>query len=184
MVFKRLLILILTVTPLLSIQAHAADSGQFHLGVSAGQVGLFNDPGADGANGLGAGLSVGYMLDSSFELELQYLASSHTNIDHSDISVGANYYLSDYEHAYPHISAGMTFLTNHFKGQGASGTAAGLFLGGGLGFELSRDWTLGPEVRYQKAFESHGHVGGLDQITVGDSYMILLRLSWTPSSGD
>jgi hypothetical protein len=184
MILKRLLLSALAITPLFAFEAQAADAGQFHLGVSAGQVGLLNDPGADGANGLGVGISAGYMLRSNFELEMQYLGSDHSSVEHGDISVGANYYLSDYENAYPHISGGMSFLTNHFNGQAASGTAAGLYLGGGLGFELSRDWTLGPEVRYQKAFESHGRVAEVDRITVGDSYLILMRLTWTPSSGD
>ena len=148
----------------------------------AGQVGLLSDPGAKGANSVGVALGAGYMLEDNFELEMQYLASNHPEVEHRDLSVGGNYYLGDYENAYPHISFGMSFLTNRFTAAGSVGDAVAIYLGGGLNFELSRNLSLGPEVRYQKAFEAKGEVAGRDIVRVGDSYMILMKLSYALSA--
>lgn len=155
-----------------------ADKGQFVISGSGGQVGLLNDPGREGANGLGLALGAGYRLDNNLELEMQYLLSSHSAVDHRSLDVGALYYFSDYENAWPHLSVGMSFISNKFKNGGITGDAAALYVGGGLFFELSRNVTLGPEVRYQKAFESRGRVNEQDVTTVGDSYTVLLRLNF------
>lgn len=159
-----------------SIGFAASEPGHFRIGALLGQVGLFGDPGSGGANAIGVGAVAGYRLDESLALDLSYLQSSHDRVDHQDISVGADYYVGDYETAYPHLSAGMSFITNKFKDAAATGTAAAVYIGGGLELEIQRGLTIGPELRFQKSFEASGKVGNTDVKTVQDSYTLLIRL--------
>lgn len=156
--------------------ASAAEVGQFRLGALLGQVGLSGDPGSGGNNAIGLGVLGGFRLDDQLALDIQFLSSSHSRVDHRELSVGADYYLGDYEKASPHISVGMTFNNNRFKDASFTGDAAGLYIGGGLEFELNPGLTIGPEVRYQKAFEATAKINNVDTKTVQDSYSLLLRL--------
>lgn len=159
-----------------SVGFASEEPGHFRLGFLAGQVGLFGDPGSGGANSVGYGLEVGYRLDERLALTMHYVSSSHTRVDHRDLSVGADYFLGDYETASPHLSFGMSFIGNSFKDVAAAGDAAGIYIGGGLDFEVTPSLTIGPQVFYQKAFESTTKVGATDLKTVQDSYMVLLRV--------
>lgn len=165
-------------------QAHAFEPGRFKLGALGGQVGLMGDPGSNGANALGFGVLGGFQLDESLALNIQYTTSSHSRVDHHDISVGGDYYLGDYTNAYPHLTAGMSFITNKFKDGDVSGNAAAIYVGGGLDFELRRDLTLGPQLRYQKAFEASGKLNNQDVKTVQDSYTLMIRLIYLMGTDD
>lgn len=165
-----------TALGLVPATASALEPGRFQLGVSAGQVGLLGDPGSGGANALGYGLLGGFQLDDRLALNIQFIRSSHTRVNHSALSVGGDFYVGDYTAAYPHISAGMSFISNEFKNGDVSGNAAAIYIGGGLDFELKRNLVLGPEFRYQKAFEASGKLNNQDIHTVQDSYNVMIRL--------
>jgi opacity protein-like surface antigen len=159
--------------------AQASEPGTFRLGLVGGQVGLLGDPGTGGANSVGYGASAGYRLDDRVALEIQYVASSHSQVHHRNLGIGGDYYLGDYEKAYPHISAGMSFITNRFKVDDRVSDAAALYLGGGLEFELQRNLTLGPQFRYHKAFETKATVDNQEIKAVQDSYTLLIRLLYS-----
>lgn len=158
--------------------AHAYTAGQFRISGLLGQVGLLGDPGDGGANALGLGASLAYHLEDNLALEMRYLGSSHSDVDHREISFGAEYYFDDYEKAYPHIVGGMSFLNNDFGPADISGDAVGIYLGGGLTFDINRQFKVGPEVRYVKAFSSEGRIAGREVDTVADNYSLLLRLQY------
>lgn len=162
--------------------ALATEVGEFRFSAAAGQVGLFGDPGQGGANALGVGLGIGYQFDDQIAFDIQYTMSNHSDVEHADLAVGADYYFGDYEKAYPHLSVGFSFLNNKFKNVGSTGEAAGIYVGGGLAFELNRNVTVGPELRFQKAFDSKGTVAGRQITTVADSYSLLLKLTYSPGS--
>jgi hypothetical protein len=158
--------------------SHALERGTLRVAALAGQVGLFGDPGANGSNALGLAGSVGFQISDMLALELRYLASNHSEVNHRDLSVGAEYAIGDFETGYPHLSAGMSFLSNEFPNASISASAAGIYVGGGLDFELARHLQIGPDVRYVKSFESHGRVSGIDRMTIGDDYSVMIRLSY------
>jgi hypothetical protein len=158
--------------------AGAHERGTLRASALAGQVGLFGDPGSNGANSLGLAGSAGFQISEVLALEIRYLASNHTEVNHRDLSVGAEYAFGDFEAGYPHAEAGMSFLSNDFKNAAISASAAGLYIGGGLDFELARHLQIGPDVRFVKAFTSHGRVAGIDQTTIADNYSVMLRLSY------
>lgn len=158
--------------------AGALERGTLRVAALAGQVGLFGDPGSNGANALGLAGSAGFQINETLALELRYLGSNHTDVTHRDLSVGAEYAFGDFESGYPHASAGMSFLSNDFKNASISSTAAGVYIGGGLDFELARHLQIGPDVRFVKAFETHGKVAGVDRTTIGDNYSVMIRLSY------
>ena len=170
--------LVLPVVFLFSLSAHALEKGTIRAAGLLGQVGLFGDPGTNGANGLGLAGEVGFQLNEPLSLDIRYLGSSHTDINHRDLSVGAEYAFGDFENGYPHAALGMSFIHNDFKGAAISGDAAGIYVGGGLDFELTKSLQIGPDVRFVKAFTSHGLVKGVDQTTVGDSYSVMIRVSY------
>ena len=159
-------------------KASAYEKGQFRFSGVLGQVGLLGDPGDRGANALGFGVGAAFQVEENLAFDLRYMGSNHANVSHTDISVGAEYYFGDYTNAYPHAQLGMSFLNNDIKNADISGDAVGIYVGGGLSFELSRNLMIGPEVRFVKGFESKSTVNGVDVTTVGDSYSILLRLQY------
>lgn len=163
---------------LLCTQAHALERGTLRVAALAGQVGLFGDPGNNGASALGLAGAAGFQVTEPLALELRYLGSNYTDVDHRDLSVGAEYAFADFESGFPHVTAGMSFIHNEFKKGAISGDAAGIYIGGGLDFELARGLQIGPDVRFVKAFTTHQQVSGVDQVTVGDNYSVMLRLSY------
>ena len=177
---KRFIASALTALAVLSSSqsASAYTAGQFRLSGVLGQVGLLGDPGDDGANAIGLGLGAAYQLDENLAFDIRFMGSSHSNIAHRDLSVGAEYYFGDYTNAYPHIQVGMSFLSNELKAQNISGDAVGIYVGGGLAFELSRKFQIGPELRFVKAFEANRTINGTGITTVADNYSLLLRLQY------
>jgi|GEM_PF-4624837 len=162
----------------LSLQTHALERGTLRVAALAGQVGLFGDPGNSGANALGLAGSAGFQVSEPLALELRYLGSNYSDVNHRDLSVGAEYAFADFESGFPHVQAGMSFIQNEFKKGAITGSAAGIYIGGGLDFELARNLQIGPEVRYVKAFTTHQQVSGVDQDTVSDNYSVMLRISY------
>lgn len=183
--FHRFGFALLTVTALLlsiSESAQAYDKGQFRFSGVLGQVGLLGDPGDEGANALGFGVGAAFQVEDNLAFDIRYMGSNHANAKHTDISVGAEYYFGDYTNAYPHAQLGMSFLSNDIKDVDISGDAVGVYVGGGLSFELSRSLMIGPEIRFVKGFESKSNINGVSVTTVGDNYSILLRLQYVLSN--
>jgi hypothetical protein len=162
----------------LCVNAKAIERGTLRVSALAGQVGLFGDPGNGGANALGLAGSAGFQVSDALALELRYLNSSHSDVNHGDLSVGGEYAFGDFESGYPHGEIGMSFIHNEFKSGSISGDAAGLYIGGGLDFELARQLQIGPDVRFVKAFTTHGQVNGVDTTMVGDNYSVMIRISY------
>ncbi len=163
---------------LLSLGANALEPRTLRVAALAGQTGLFGDPGSNGANALGLAGAVGFQITEPLALELRYLGSNHTEVSHRDLSVGAEYAFGDFESGYPHLAVGMSFLANDFRNASISASAAGIYVGGGLDFELARHLQIGPDIRFVKAFNTHGRVNNVDQTTIGDNYSVMIRLSY------
>jgi opacity protein-like surface antigen len=177
---KQLLVASLTALAALMapLSASAYDKGLFRFSGVLGQVGLLGDPGDAGANGIGFGVGAAYQVEENLAFDIRYLGSSHSEVDHRDLSVGAEYYFGDYTNAYPHAEVGMSFLSNEIKNADVSGDAVGLYIGGGLSFELSKSLMIGPEVRFVKAFEAETTINNQTVSTVEDSYSLLIRLQY------
>jgi hypothetical protein len=161
-----------------SSSSHALEKGTIRAAGLVGQVGLFGDPGTNGSNALGLAGEVGFQVNEPLAIDIRYLGSSQTEIDHRDLSVGAEYAFADFESGYPHAELGMSFIHNDWKNAAIGGDAAGIYVGGGLDFELTKSLQIGPDARFVKAFASHGLVKGADQTTVGDNYSVMIRLSY------
>ncbi len=180
--FAALLIpiaLLVSVSP-----ASAKGNGTFRLGLLAGQVSLLGDVADADANSVGMGVTGGLYTAENLALEAAYLASSHTDVNHNEVSVGANYYLGDYRAAYPNLSAGVAFISNKIKAAGITGDGFGLYAGGGWDFELTAKLTVGLQARYNLAFEGKTRVNGVDVTTVDDSVTVLLRLLYAFDSAE
>lgn len=180
--FLSTALLLTTSLMLVSANAEAYDKGQFRFSGILGQVGLLGDPGDRGANALGFGVGAAFQVEENLAFDIRYMGSNHSNASHTDISVGAEYYFGDYTNAYPHAQLGMSFLSNEIKNADISGDAVGIYVGGGLSFELSKNMMIGPEVRFVKGFEAKSNVNGVDVTTVGDNYSILLRFQYLLSN--
>ncbi len=152
-----------------------ADLGDWRLGALAGQMSLMGDVSKEDPNGVAYGVTAGYFVEDHIVLESMFLSSSHTTVNHTDLSFGADYYLGDYITAYPSLSAGVSFLANKIKSVGITGDAFALYAGGGFDFEISEFLTAGIQARYQKAFEGRTRINGVDVTTVDDTFSVLLR---------
>lgn len=172
---QRLILLIGLLVLTFPLQSIAAEAGQFRVGAGVGQIGLLDDPSTGGGNAVGYQALVGYQIEDNLALDISYAFSSPNRVDHSDLTVSGDYYFGDYETSYPHLSAGISFISNRFKDVSVTGDAVALQFGGGLEFELSRNFRVGPEIRYQKAFEAKALVNDQEITSVGDSYLVLLR---------
>jgi hypothetical protein len=177
---KKLVIPLLIFSTLVTLTslAHAYEKRTIRASGLIGQVGLLGDPGNGGANGLGLAGALGFQVTEPLAFEIRYLGSLHSDVDHRDLSVGAEYNLADFESGTPHLQAGMSFIHNAFKTGAVGADAAGLYLGAGLDFELAKSLQIGPEVRVVKAFSTHGLVNGRDITTVGDEYSVMIRFSY------
>ncbi|MCM2280437.1 MAG: porin family protein [Bdellovibrionaceae bacterium] len=153
----------------------AKEDGAFRLGLLAGQVALLGDVGNADSNGVGLGATGGVYVSPTLALEASYLSSSHTDVDHNELSFGANYDLGDYTTGYPNLVGGVTFISNKLKPANVTGDGFGLYAGGGWDFELSPQITAGLQARYNLAFEGKTRVNGVDVTTVDDSVSVLLR---------
>ncbi len=156
-------------------QQASADLGDWRLGGLAGQVSLLGNVSTADPNGVAYGVSAGYFVEDHIALESMFLSSSHTNVNHTALSFGADYYLGDYITAYPSLSAGVSFLANKIKSAEITGDAFALYLGGGFDFEISEFLTAGIQARFQKAFEGKTRINGVDVTTVDDTFSVLLR---------
>ena len=182
--FLLLLAAVLVTLVTLPADAQSRKPGAFRFGVGVGQVGLLGDPGSGGANAIGFAGQIGYLLEETVALDISYLRSSHSDVDHSSLNVGGDFYVGDYEAAYPHFTAGMSFINNKFKNIAIQGDAVGVYVGGGLDFELRPRLRLGPQLRFTKAFEAKANLNGKEIKTVQDSYSLLLRLVYTLGNDD
>lgn len=160
----------------LVMPAQAAEIGDWRLGVQAGQVGLQGDVGNDDENSVGFGITGGTYLREDLVFEADFLSSSHTGVDHHQLSFGGNWYFGDYVAAYPNIAAGVSFVSNKIKSIDQTGEGFGVYLGGGFDFEITPRITTGIHLRYLKAFEGKTVIAGQEYTTVDDVAMVLLKI--------
>jgi hypothetical protein len=174
----KIQLLALIATFVLPLAAGAANKGDWRIGLQAGEVLLMGDVSATDENSIGFGGTAGIFVSDDFVFEADLINSSHTSVKHSALSVGGNWYLGDYQSAYPSLAAGVSFISNEIKSIGATGDGFGAYFGGGFDFELSPLFSAGIQLRYQKAFEGKTRINNVDYVTVDDSATVLLRLMY------
>lgn len=186
----HLSIFIFSAALLLPAAGNAFNKGTWRVGALAGQIGVQGDvgktqAGATDPNSVGFGLTAGTYVDEELAVEGSLIFSSHENLEHTNLSFGANYYFGDYVAAYPNAVAGVSFISNEVQDTKVSGDAFGLYLGGGFDFELNPQITTGIQLRFTKAFEeSKATANGVQVATAGDTFMVLLRAMYTFDSAE
>lgn len=151
----------------------AMDEGDLRFGVVGGNVSLLGTVGSGGQNSLGTGGIFAYQIANDIVFNLIYLKSDHTNIGlkHSDLSLGVDFYTGGDGTAAYYISGGAALLSNNFSAVPADDASAmGLYLGGGIDFQVRPQFLIGLKFKYNKAFEAKNAAGSP---TVQDSVDVL-----------
>jgi hypothetical protein len=157
----------------------AIKESELRIGAQGGNVNLLGDVGNSGQNGMGFGAVVDYAVTEEILFEVGYLTSAHESVNHTDLSLGINLNLNNYDVAYGYVSGGASFLSNSFSNPSITGSAFGVYVGGGFDFELGRNFVTGIQLKHQKAFEATKSVSGVAVKTVQDSTTVLLRFMFT-----
>ena len=147
---------------LLSMTAQAQEKGDFALGVHAGatfsKIEFLGEKDSNTTFGIGAFGQYNFANKWRLELEANY----HPMQDHvSDILLGLNvhYLINVAENfkIYPIVGYGVTFVHTDLDG-GENDTDSGIQLGAGLQFNLSGNYFLSGEYKYQPGLFGDGHV--------------------------
>jgi len=128
--------------------------GQIRLGVTGGHIGLLNDVGDRAGNALGFGGFANYAVSNEMQFELGYLASSHNNLRHSEVSAGVNLFFNSYDAAYFAALMGVNFVGHDVNYARASSSGMALYAGLGVDFELGKNFGAGLYAKYHYAFET------------------------------
>lgn len=175
----------LVLTALLTIPAltHADPLPKgFRYGIDLGGIGLFGDLNSQGTR-VGAGLLLAYQFNDRHSLDVNYVGASFEDVDHRTIDIGGSIYDPESENR-NHLSAGVSFVHNDFKLLSRSGDAAGVYVGGGMNWDLTTKLSWGYDVRYHKMFRAKATVAGREVTTVDDSYTLMLSLAYAPDLTD
>ncbi len=166
-------------------KAQAADEGQFMVGALGGNVSLLGDVGEEGGNDLGYGGLLGYAVRDDILANIQYIRSEHKDLSHSEISAGADVLVGLIDPAYTYVSFGVTLVSNEVDftlpsliKEKVSSEAFGVYFGGGVDFEITKNLMLGLQGRYNYVFETEEEVNGLSQKIVESNITILARLTF------
>ncbi len=167
----------------LPLSALGANEGQFLVGVLGGNVTLTGDVGDAGGNGLGYGAGLGYAVRDDIIAQFQYIQSDHDRVQHQEISAGADIRVSGFDAAVTFVSAGVVLASNevdfdlqNLTTETVSSDAFGIYFGGGLDFELSKNFEVGLQARYNYVFETEEEVSGMQSKIVESNFSVLARL--------
>jgi hypothetical protein len=174
------LISIFSISTMASIASEGPKENTFKAGVLFGNVALGNDNSAAPAiskNSIGFGGLFGYSLEDELSFEFAYMKSSHDDLDHSDLSLGVEYYFNSYEPFYYGLTGGVSFTKNEISGTvSGDDTAFGLFVGIGADVFTKRGMVVGLQARYYDMFSSDKNIGGTKYNLVDNYYTILARV--------
>lgn len=154
------------------------------VGLLAGNIGLLGSVVESNSNSIGIGATAGYSASDDIALTFTYLGSQHGSVNHNEIGLGADFYLSSYDIVYPFLSAGLNFINNSFKDLRLSASGTGIFFGAGVEFKLGVNIRAGILGRYTKAFESTDFYQGVEIKTVQDSMNVLLKVAYQFGKAD
>lgn len=162
---------------LLNQPVFAMDEGDIRLGVLGGNNSLLSSVGNGGDNVLSTGAIVAYQMLDDIVFNLTYLTSNHTNIGvkHSNLSLGLDYYTGGDGTIAFYVSGGAALLNNKRTNATYDGSAMGVFVGGGMDFQVNSKFLFGLKARYNKAFETAAADGTK---TVQDSVDVLAAVQF------
>lgn len=183
----------------LSSQSWAIDQGDVRVAGLIGNTALLGDVGSGGQNAVGYGGGFTYLIADDLSFNLLYFASSHQNdVDHSDFSLGIDYYTGGDDVMAIYVSGGLGFLSNKIKAEkvaslsGSSvasvsdvtGNGMALYLGAGVDFSVANSALFGLRFKYNKAFEATETVNNTEIKTMQDSVDVLAVIAFVlPSKG-
>ncbi|MDZ4661186.1 MAG: hypothetical protein SGJ18_06150 [Pseudomonadota bacterium] len=183
----------------LSIGANAIDQGDFRLSGLVGNTSLLGDVGNGGQNAIGYGGGFSYLIADDMAFNILYSESSHKNdVNHSDLSLGVDYYTGGDDIMAIYISGGLGFLSNKIEAvkvaaltgssvasvSDVTGSGMAIFLGTGVDFAVGKAMNFGMRFKYNKAFEATETVNNVEIKTMQDSVDVLAVISFVmPSKG-
>jgi len=158
--------------------SHAIDQGDMRLSVLGGNIALLGDVTSGGQNKIGFGGSFSYLVSDDMAFDIGYVSSSHTNVSHSNVTLGVDYYTGGDETNVFYVSGGIGFINNKLETPAITGSGMSLYLGGGVDFQIRKNFLFGLQFKYNKAFEATDTVAGQEIKTVQDTIMVLAKLAF------
>ena len=157
--------------------------GPFRVAGLLGLDFLNGDPGSSNTTGFAMALSANVKLADLWALDLRYLLSSHGDVDHSALTLGADYYFGEFETFSPYFSFGLSIDHNAFRNYDRKGDSLGGYIGAGAEWVIFPHVRLGPEIRYTKTAGARTRIGsafGDREITsVADDFSVMARILYS-----
>lgn len=133
-----------------SLPTLAIQDGDYRIGLLAGnmeQSGTLKNVGSV----LGYGLGFGYMFADTMLFQLEAMSGSSKEFSQMQVNLGVSYYYGHIGTAYFDLSGGMNVVFNNVTfstNEKIAGEASGIYLGLGLDYDMSANFTTGFKVRY------------------------------------